>query len=53
MEGFAKGMLAGLILGAGAAAVLQPLDRGDMKRMKCRAEKVVKKAGNAMEQMMH
>lgn len=49
MEGFAKGMLAGLILGAGAAAVLQPLDRGDMKRMKCRAAKAVRK----VEQMMH
>lgn len=53
MEGFAKGMLAGLIVGAGAAAILQPLDRGDMKRMKCRATKAVRKAGNVMDQMMH
>ena len=53
MEGFAKGMLAGMILGAGAAAVLQPLDRGDIKRMKCRAAKAVRKTGNVMEQMMH
>ncbi len=53
MEGFAKGMLAGMILGAGAAAVLQPLDRGDIKRMKCRMTKAVKKTSDAMDHMMH
>ncbi len=53
MEGFGKGMLAGMLLGAGAAAVLQPLDRKDMKRMKCRAEKAAKTAGTMVEQMLH
>lgn len=53
MEGFVKGVLAGAILGAGAAAVLQPLDRGDIKRMKCRASKAVHKAGHAVERVMH
>lgn len=53
MDGFAKGILTGVLLGAGAAAILQPLDRRDMKRMKCRAHKAAKAAGDVVEHMLH
>lgn len=53
MDGFTKGMLAGMILGAGAAAILQPLDRKDMKRMKYRAEKAARAAGDMVDHMIH
>ena len=52
MEGFGKGMVAGMLLGAGAAAVLQPLNRRDVKRIKHRAERMARAAGNAVERMM-
>ncbi len=53
MDGFTKGMITGMLLGAGAAAILQPLDRRDMKRMKHRAEKAARAAGDAMDHIMH
>ncbi len=48
MNNFSTGLLAGALLGVGIALTVNPVSKKDMRKMRCRANKMVHNAGRMM-----
>ena len=51
MNNFSTGLLTGTLLGVGIAVTVCPMGKKEMRKMRCRANKMMRSAGRMLKMM--